>query len=323
MVFLCGHTERLGEEVTACDCKKCQFYDDGRPRPAVIRVPDGPPLAPRHFNGSMIRWQGRLLMAYRDGWQGSNVHVAELLDDGTYRAVFDKTLDLARPAANYGREDPRLFVFGGRLHVSFVGVQGENWQNNGIVTNQLYARLTDDLQVERVLYPDYASRQSWEKNWSFFECDGGLYAVYAVNPHRVLRIDGDETEVATTPDSPRLPWGGGEARGGAPPVRVGDEFVHWFHGSVGQHEGRSYNVGVCAFEARPPFRVTRMTPEPLLWSDATTKPPDQYCPVLFPAGAVLEGGKWKVSCGIHDRWLEVHEWDAARVDAALAPAPAP
>jgi hypothetical protein len=34
--------------------------------------------------------------------------------------------------------------------------------------------------------------------------------------------------------------------------------------------------------------------------------------VVFPCGAVLAGGdRWLVSAGIHDRWIEILEWDAA------------
>lgn len=285
-----------------------------------VRIPDETlPKQPSGFafNGSLFVYQGRNLLAYRSGWAGSMIYVAELRDLVSYDPVRSTALALQHPLANYGREDPRLFVHKGRLHVSFIGVQGRGWRT-GITTHQLYARLHDDLTVEQVYAPAYAGRQAWEKNWSFFESDGRLYAVYSIAPHRVLLIDGDRAELAHE-SSHRWPWTGGELRGGAPPGRLGDEFFHFFHGCTGAHSTRRYNVGCYTFSPWPPFRILRRTVNPLSWDDPATKPRDQYCPTVFPSGAVRDGDTWKVSCGIHDRWLEVWEWPARQVETALSP----
>src|SRR5262249_44167918 len=57
---------------------------------------------------------------------------------------------------------------------------------------------------------------------------------------------------------------------------------------------------------------------PLMWSDPKTKPPDVPQEVVFPCGVVLAGDKWLVSAGVHDRWIEVLEWDAAAAASLLA-----
>lgn len=266
------------------------------------------------LNAGLTRWRGELILAYRTGWAGAQCHIAGLDDD--FRVRWSRQLALHHLRANYGREDPRLFVHNDRLHVSFIGVEGTS--GSSITTHQLYAELDDDLNPTRIHAPHYAARAAWEKNWSFFDHEGDLYAVYSVGPpHVVLKIDGDRAEKAFEEPNGR-PWTGGLLRGGAPPVRVGDEYWHWFHGCHGQHESRRYNVGLYAFEARPPFRVTRQTPAPLMEDDPDTRPHGQYCPVLFPAGAALEGDRWLISCGVHDRWVEIQEWDAAEVEAAMA-----
>lgn len=271
------------------------------------------------FNAGMTRYKGRLLLAYRDGWSGSNVHVAELGEDyAVGRSVVLAEL-AGHPACNVGREDPRLFTFRGRLHVAFIGV--ERIGGGAIRTNQMYARLTDDLTVEEVFFPEYQYRQGWEKNWQFLEYSGELFCVYMVAPHVILHIQGNKA-YPFTETVPAFPWSGGLLRGGAPPVLVGDRWYHWFHGR-GRHPETgddTYNVGVYTFEAHPPFRILSMTPDPLLWGDkaanAAHRDPN-YITVAFPQGAILENGRWVVSMGWNDRQIMRAEWDAAAVDRAM------
>lgn len=309
-----------GEPVVPHVCASCTSY---APDPALLpKMPDplaltevGPAGLGRGragfaFNGGYIRHQGRKLLFYRTDWSGAHVHVAELNEDDTVRRSV-VLAHLAHPLANVGREDPVPFVFRGRLHTMYVGV--ERVGRAGVRTNMLYARLTDDLAVEEVFAPEYQYRAEWEKNWSPFEWEGELFVVYSIAPHLVLHLRGSKAYPFTeTPTN--FPWAGGHLRGGAAPVRVGDRFYHWFHGR--RDSDWCYNTGLYTFEARPPFRVLALTPEPLLWAD-TGATDGNYCAVAFPRAAVLEGGRWKVGMGWNDRKLKVAEWDAAAIDAAL------
>ncbi len=295
-------------------CKDCYDHPSRKLPPPiepirVVRIDDSTlprGKSDRAFNASIFRFQDRLLLAYRTDWAGAHVHIATLDED--YRPV-GPVVTLAglfhATQANYGREDPRLFEFKGRLHVAYIGVSGQSGP-----THQMYARLTDDLKVEKVFAPRYPFRAAWEKNWSMFEYEGLLLAVYQTGPtHRVIRIEGEHAlPFVESPNS--LPWSGGLLRGGAPPVRTGSTFTHWFHGGHGQHR----NVGVNEFEAKPPFRVVRQA------SGAMFEQPDNegnYCRCAFPCGAILEGGIWKVSMGINDRRIEIREWSADDVERAL------
>jgi predicted GH43/DUF377 family glycosyl hydrolase len=270
------------------------------------------------FNAGLIRYQGRLLMCYRDGWSGSNCHVAELAEDYTVKSTTPLEDLYHRHGAAYGREDPRLFVYRDRLHVSFTGVMVVR---GATTTNQLYARLTDDLAVEEVFNLGYDRRREWEKNWQFFEHDGELLCVYSVSPHAVLQVIKDRAfTVAET--GTEFPWAGGELRGGCPPVRRGGVYYHWFHGQTWYGGAKMYSVGAYTFEARLPFRVLSATPVPLLWADHAgyRRDPEtdpNYCPVVFPAGAVLENGLWRVALGWNDRRIKIAEWSESEVAAAL------
>lgn len=285
-------------------CSSCSDYDSGAMRFKEVarwKLTDPRGVLPQgryHFNSSLIEHQGRKLLAIRDGWAGSQIHVAEL--DKNYLPLRCSVLAQLRHETAHGCEDPRLFVFRNRLHVSYTGFNGDK-------TSVLYARLTDDLQVEQVFPLQYAKRQHWEKNWVFFESQNELWCVYSSLPdHRVLRVTDAYAEDAHETLN-LFPWAGGHHRGGASPVRLGDKFYHFHHGCWDLGESwptRRYNIGLTVFEANPPFRVTYQTPHPILVADPNTRPGDQYCDVVFPAGAIRDGNSWVLSMGTHDRWTD-------------------
>jgi FkbM family methyltransferase len=276
-----------------------------------------PGVPGKRFNTSIIDWGGYYVLAFRNGWRGSDVYITFLNRKFTPvgRAV---KLDLSHPECAYGREDPRLFVFRGKLHVTFSGVVGTRRDRGTIKhTTVLYARLSDTFKVERTFYPHFSNRNSWEKNWVFFEYGGELFATYSIAPHRILRIDGDRAEmVYETPTC--VPWSGGEMRGGSSPVKIGDEFWHFFHDRIESGGHRIYRTGLCTFDAKPPFRIRRLVTEPLLTANPATKPVDQYASVVFPCGAVRDGDNWVVSHGIHDRWTELHRWSHADLESRMS-----
>lgn len=306
----CHHPAKpLGPYV--CPCKGCRPGCPGYTAPVPDLVvasrwrltdprgvlPPDPP-AGAYFNASLTVFGGRRLLAFRTGWAGSRIHLAEL--DAEYHPVTCRTLHELRHATAHGCEDPRFFVFRDRLHVAYTGYADGR-------TSVLYARLTDDLRVERVFPLSYPKRQAWEKNWAFFEADGSLWCVYESLPdHRILRVtDGYAEDAFDTPNP--FPWSGGYHRGGASPVRVGGDFYHFHHGAWDLGPAwptRRYNLGLTVFDAAPPFRVRWQTPDPLLVADPATRPGDQYCDVVFPGGAIRDGDGWVVSVGVHDRWTE-------------------
>lgn len=272
----------------------------GAQPPRVAAVFDEDSLAPGlkgwRFNASLLAWRGKYLLAFRTGWAGSEVGLAELGPDLRPTGAA-RLLNLRHPAAAWGREDPRLFVHHGRLHVSFTGVVVDR----GVTTtNVLYALLRDDWSVEAVHHPQIPDRQPWEKNHAYFSHNGELFAVYSVRPHRVYRVEGAFAELRyETPGPPE--WSGGYLRGGAGPVFFAGRYWHWFHGRV--DGARSvYNAGVYTFEPRPPFRVTACTPDPVYVADPATNTHGNYADVFFVAGAVrAPGGGWLLSGGEHDR----------------------
>lgn len=265
------------------------------------------------FNASIVRYNGQLLLAYREAQHRSRLFVAEL--DDNYKALRVHKVKIDHERATIGQEDPRLFIHRGKLHLMFVGVDPFDEHTYGIRANVLYARLDDRFQPEAVYYPHYANRSVWEKNWAFFSHDDRLYCVYEIKPHTVFEIEEDRiVHVYQTP-TPH-PWEGGHLRGGSAPHRVGDSYYHWFHGRVGAGTGTIYNTGLYRFRAEPPFAVEAMTREPIQWADPNSRV-GATAAVVFVCGAILEDDKWRVSMGVHDRGVEVATYDHTAVEKTL------
>jgi predicted GH43/DUF377 family glycosyl hydrolase len=270
---------------------------------AIVRVPYIIDLPHEGFNPSIIRWRGRLLIAWRKGWFSARMWIGELSED--HRLLWGREMDFSRfwrLTEDDWLEDPRLVVAGEKVLVVFTYVKRPD-------IFMALATLDDALEVGDCRIFDTAHR-TWEKNWQFFEHDRVLRAIYYPNPHTVGWKAGDEFRMPAA-DGARLPWAWGEVRGGTPPVRVGDEYFSFFHSSLHCH----YVAGFYAFEAKPPFRVTRWPKEPCLIAAK-----DQWRgghAVVFPGGAILENGKWMVAFGWQDAFCCLTWFDHEKLLATL------
>jgi predicted GH43/DUF377 family glycosyl hydrolase len=126
-------------------------------------------------------------------------------------------------------------------------------------------------------------------------------------PHEVVRWDG--TEVAEVYETQAPGWEFGQMRGGSAPIKLGDEYLCFFHSSTPwTDKKRRYHMGAYTFRAKPPFNITRMTSRPIL-SGSKEDPWQEGLPlVVFPCGALMEGNKFVVSMGVNDycsAWIKI------------------
>jgi predicted GH43/DUF377 family glycosyl hydrolase len=266
---------------------------------------------PGHFNCSLVEHRGRLLLASRQGSFGARLWLSEL--DPDYQPRWTRPLALAHARAPSGVEDPRLFLYRGRLHCAFTGLEDDGPTRH---IHQLVCRLGEDYRPARVWFPRYQGRKGWEKNWQFFEYQGGLYSIYSIRPHVILRHRGQRAELAAQTTA-LLPWTDCHLRGGAPPVRVGDEYYHFFHSmkeTGGQYE---YALGLYTFTARPPFAIRRVAAAPLLSAGEYDRPAASNKLVVFPCGALLRAGCWVISYGYHDQECRVAVFAADQIEQRL------
>lgn len=316
-----------GTPVVACwPCKLRNEMRSDTPRERL-------PLPEGHFNPSIIRWQGKLILATRDSWGHSKVALWELHNaepdwSGAWRCVPISSCGSAHPDAPR-LEDPRLFVhthpqtMKPALHCMFSLPDGYPPKRVQVG----YARFAADLKsIEETVVLRSPHGNLYEKNWVPFSDDDGLHWVYSTKPeHLVL---GDTQHWATA--NP-LPWVGGVVRGGATPVlsvahNRPDEtrpvYYHFFHGALRRVEGTVYTIGVSVFESRPPYKVLRQTDKPLVWPDLPAQGEDVVKRfVVFPGGAVPHTGHWHVAAGIDDCSCRIFRIPFDTVEDALIDVP--
>lgn len=269
------------------------------------------------FNASIIESGDGYLIAFRNSWKYSRIYGA-WLDRNFQPTGRWKKIDFPKCAAAIkGHEDPRFFRHNGGLWMAYVGF-------TGFTTSVLYARLDEQtLEVEAHYWPQYMDRDHYEKSWSMFSHDGRLHAVYSTQPHCIMTFsdpgEGEDplaTKAYTTPFAGK--WSGGPMRGGASPLLIGDEWWHWMHGYTMQDNGRRlYTMGVVRFEDKPPFRVTRYTPEPLDVADPNAHPVGEKNDSIFPCGAILRDDELIVSMGVQDHCISIRSYPLADIERRL------
>lgn len=318
----CSHTI-AGPFTSLPRCCNCDHFvakkKDERPHMTAQFHIDHKKLAPSHpglrLNASIIDVQGGYAFAYRTSWGAANVSIVKL--DKNFKQIGDPVaLQLSRKGAtDAGREDPRLFYHRGKLHVWYIGWQGHRKiKGNNFKANVLYARLNNTtFAVEEIFFPKLRQRNEWEKNHSYFDWHNELFCVYSIYPHKVLKISG-ETDLWSYETVNPIEWSGGYARGGASPVLVGKEYYHFFHGMKEVRSRRRYSVGVAVFEAKPPFRIKRLTPDPIMGGNFKL---GQFTDIIFPCGAVLVGNEWIISGGIADKYSEIRAYPFDEIERTL------
>lgn len=236
--------------------------------------------------------------------------------------------------ANVG--DARLFVLDGQLKVLFVDYSSR-WQKEVIADvfldkarGQLYVTHWTDVILGR----DKKLPNRHEKNWSPFVWENKSTSppssqqmfVDWINPHKVARTvnetdDSMRIEIESTSEVHIAPgerpfWEFGSPHGGTNVILIdtqyGPRYLHVFHssGKFLDPEIVSYYMGAYLFEVDPPFRITHMTPHPiipkLIYNETTSgwsyKAIDY---IVFPTGLLSQDGTLYVGLGRHDRegWI--------------------
>jgi hypothetical protein len=190
------------------------------------------------YNPTIVRFRGRLLMAYRvdSGHRETMQRRIGLcaLDDQLH-VIPGSILPLSDTIqrGDLRHYDPRFLVYRDRLFVHY---------NNNFSTrpNQIHLVELDPDTLEasapaRLLCLE-GPRQEIEKNWMLFVHDDELLAVYQIAPHTILRVHlAGQGTIPCTPihttawDVSVYAGRFGVPRGGAPPVRQGDAYVAFFH----------------------------------------------------------------------------------------------
>lgn len=257
---------------------------------------------------------------------GVNTIVAFLLDQSLTPSHYIEVYLSNRSYKGQHFEDPRITTIGGQPWLSYCTFQifGKEHYSGA---HQQVAVLNDMWQPIHIWDPLYGGNggsilmvERNQKNWTWFEYGGKPHLVYNIEDHEVVQWNGQE--VGKVYETPCKAWKHGHKRGGTSPVLVGDEYFCFFHsstfwkwfdipdeetGNFNRVAKNRYHMGAYAFEAKPPFRITRMTTKPIL-SGSDKDPWVLGLPaVAFPCGAVLQRNKWLVTMGVNDYCTAVIE----------------
>lgn len=304
-----------------------------------FQFPSGSASDPRRgvcfFNPSIENYNGKTILftrqfAYqykhhpREGMIGDSSIALFQVDPGT------KALTGMRSAAFVSAnpinqwEDPRTVQHNSKLYLSCAtwryGGKAVPHYNGAMVKQSLFqASPTLETFTNVGFIPAGDNGRQWQKNWLFFFAEDKPYLIYTLSPFVAYRLDHAWQPGGTiTHDKPKWhpKWPHSPPRGGSNPVLIGDEFVTFFHAhSDWRGKKRRYYMGAMAFSAKPPFNVTRYTPEPLLTGSEEDPRVLSGPLVVFPCGSILKHGKqpsWFVALGVNDEncaWIDIPHAD--------------
>jgi predicted GH43/DUF377 family glycosyl hydrolase len=263
-----------------------------------------------HFNCGLMNWQGHDWLVTRkrhlriQGDVGRNTLMLWRLENNV--PVQSVPILVKERYKGENHEDPRVIVRNGRPLVSYCTFRRWN-----CFAHQVAGEINNRWQVTRPMHVAFGKNGNHllgntghEKNWIWFDHDGQLFFIYRTDEtHEVCRVENGVVVERT--EAPGLVWSFGEARGGTPPIRVGDHYVSFFHSSTNHTNPaeflKRYHMGAYAFEAKPPFRVVGWTQKPILSGSEN----DMVCPgvwarVVFPCGAMLRGDEFWIVGGSND-----------------------
>ncbi len=234
-------------------------------------------LGPRH-------WPPRsslLEIELDDGFHVTRVSRLRVVRDGT---ALDRETDLC--------EDVRLTEVG-----------GETWCSVNVICNGRLSQArpgigrlaasSAELRIRSIPIPRLRTPQ---KNWIPFACGDELFIQYSVNPHVVLRLDGQTSTVTERYSSwfASAYWGlrGPFYRGGSSLAPFDGSYLGAAHSAVLVNGRRDYRTHFYLTDPRPPFKIRWFgRPVKLLRAERI-----QYISALL----VGSDGRLVVSYGVND-----------------------
>lgn len=287
------------------------------------------------FNPGLEWWDGSLHLFTRRNQYVRHPGIGSMVSTENDLAVFRLMPDLSvqsgtvpTPPKRYPGEqweDPRAFVAHNELYVSMATwVPKMRWR-----IRQCLVVVDSDLSRFNVsCEPPFGGNHqtpplatSHEKNWTWFVKKGAIHCLYSLHPIVIYNLAGHGDKLVATESPDTLPWQHGTLRGGTNPEPISNnEWLVFFHSSLPWVDAfgrcvmgtrRRYYMGALTFKCGPKFRITSITPKPLLTGSESDQRTLEGPPVVFPCGSKLIDGKWLVSLGINDEqcgWIRIpHE----------------
>lgn len=301
--------------------------------------------APFKFNGSIFKWNNQNYLAYRANWNQVKCKIYIAKTDVNWKPL-GAGWEIKVPLLNNLFEDPRFISINNKpyLAVSQIDLKS-NCQFQGLIA------LNENLFFKKYIKINYgdnwsiAEKQSvdkqknihfinfndditFEKNWCFLQNEKQPVFIYKTQPVTTLvSLDNEFNIINVQSDIKNFNWSFGEIRGGAPAIKVGNTYYHFFHSSCTADAfsrtyengvGRVYYIGCYTFKNKDgKFEVLSQSRIPLEMGNYTEKTALWFNAAVFPCGVVYENNEFKVSYGWHDYKLKLLTINKKELDNLL------
>lgn len=214
-----------------------------------------------------------------------------------------------RPPAKYAHhsfEDGRLFMFGGKPHISLTIARSRAPGQPADPCIQGFGQLQPDGQIVNWVEPKIGKNDwsSQEKNWVYFEFNRRLHVIYSLSPAQIvyeLDAAGKSVREYKTP-VPACSFG--DLRGGTQPLEYRGQWLRFVHANQTNRKSDNYwnyALGAVLMESAPPFRVTAISRNPVLVGNELFSEAPHWKPrCILPYGALRNGDGFEVAVGLND-----------------------
>lgn len=285
---------------------------------------------PDAFNPSIVEWKGEILLSFRS--RNPDTGVASRVGFVRLNKDFDPIQEpfLLDTGDSY-IQDPRLYIHSGRLYMAYSDLI-----DNPPKRRMCIAELIEDNNELQLHNPQFLLKfngdayRKFEKNWTPFVHDDTLFLSYTLFPHKVFIPFPDEQRCTTLGSSKTaFTWNRGEIRGGTPALLIDGFYLGFFHSSIEMATLQSkdatiphYFMGAYTFSANPPFRMTSISPKPIIGrnfyngkSYQTWKP----LRVVFPGGFLFNDEYIWIAYGRQDHEIWIVKLDRKGLMESLIP----
>lgn len=230
------------------------------------------------WNGTAIEDGNRLLMVYRregrddidyrfvDNWKNTDIKIG--LGSGIVEnkvqnlpLVFCEPKTLSLPE----HQDPRLIMAFDKLWL-FTSYKNHEMfiRNLEIKGNELFQNEAFHIKT---IHDWKGYNKGKEKNWQPFVIGNEMFVEYSINPHRILKIDGQEARLVYETSFKETQWDsswGSDFFLNVPPVKLSSgNWLGVFHTRT---KDRYYN-GFFMFSGEAPYEVLKLSCVPILYAE--------------------------------------------------------
>ena len=301
------------------------------------------PEFPAAFNPSIIRWNGKILLSFRnisnpkDSYNSSEIGLI-WLDENFEPCSTPQILELCDNHSNLCKraEDARLIEIDGHLFMIYSNNENAIISKGGfrVYVAEIYEK--DDLffliSKDRLSQYEGENPNLREKNWTPFNYNGNLLLSYSLNPHLVFKpIQGTEIAETVAYSEKSLPkWKWGELRGGTQTLEMDGRYLTFFHTAIKRASDHSdgkdmlhYYMGASTFNKEPPFEMIEISPEPIIgrgfFSGTVYKQYWGSWRGIFPGGFIYDDKNIHIVYGRQNRELWVATLDKKGLLDSLIP----